>query len=94
VVPEQCGTGDVFGSSKNIAVVHDINENRLPAVTSFDVRVGKQFQVQVDTWNIDFDVFNLSLRTVLGRQYDYRRTGATGFNQVLEIMNPASPASG
>jgi hypothetical protein len=26
--------------------------------------------------------------TVLGRQYDIRRTGPTGFNQILEIMNP------
>jgi len=41
------------------------------------------------TTNFDFDVFNLfNSGTVLGRQYDYRLTGATGFNQVLEIMNP------
>jgi len=82
-------TGDVFGSSKSIAVYTDINENRLPAVTSFDIRVAKQFKISRTTWNIDFDVFNLfNVGTELGRQYDYRRTGATGFNQILEIMNP------
>ena len=82
-------TGDVFGSSKNIAVYEDINQNRLPAVTSFDIRVAKQFRIQRVTLNVDFDIFNLfNVGTELGRQYDYRRTGATGFNQVLEIMNP------
>ena len=34
------------------------------------------------------DVFNLfNAGTELGRQYDFRMTGATGFNKVLEIMN-------
>ena len=38
---------------------------------------------------VDFDVFNLfNAGTVLGRQDDIRLTGATGFGQVLEIMNP------
>jgi hypothetical protein len=37
----------------------------------------------------DLDVFNVgNAATVLGRQYDLRRTGPTGYNQVLEIMNP------
>jgi hypothetical protein len=82
-------TGDYFGSNKSIRVYSDINKNRLPTVTSFDFRVGKQFKWSRTTWNVDFDVFNLfNAGTVLGRQYDYRRTGATGFNQVLEIMNP------
>jgi hypothetical protein len=25
---------------------------------------------------------------VLGRQYDVTRSGATGYNQILEVMNP------
>ena len=38
---------------------------------------------------LDFDVFNLlNAGTVLGKQYDARLTGATGFDQTLEIMNP------
>jgi hypothetical protein len=30
----------------------------------------------------------LNTVTVLGKQYDARLTGATGFDQTLEIMNP------
>ena len=33
-----------------------------------------------------FNVLNAG--TVLGKQYDARLTGATGFGQTLEIMNP------
>ena len=63
--------------------------NRLPAVTSFDFRVGKVFAINRANLNLDLDVFNLfNAGTVLGRQYNKRLTGATGFNQVLEIMNP------
>jgi hypothetical protein len=81
--------GDYFSTSKTVGLYEDINENRLPSVTSFDFRVAKQFKIERTTINIDFDIFNLfNAGTVLGRQYDYRRTGATGFNQVLEIMNP------
>jgi hypothetical protein len=50
---------------------------------------GIRFQVGGVTTNIDLDVFNLfNSATVLQRRYDYRLTGATGFNQPLEIMNP------
>ena len=63
-------TGDYFGSSKTVRLYTDINENRLPAVTSFDVRVAKQFKISRTTWNIDFDIFNLfNVGTELGRQY-------------------------
>lgn len=82
-------TGDMFGSTKSVAVYKDISDNRLPTVTSFDFRVGKQVKMKRTTINFDLDMFNLfNAGTVLGRQYDYRRTGATGFNQILEIMNP------
>ena len=38
---------------------------------------------------LDFDVFNLwNAGTTLGKQYDVRLTGATGFGSTLEIMNP------
>ena len=56
-----------------------------------DVRrsCGKQFKIQRTSFNLDLDLFNLFNRgTVLGRQYNMRLTGPTGFNQVLEIMNP------
>ncbi len=82
-------TGDYFGSSKNVLLVTDLGQNRLPTVTTFDVRLGKVFKINRANLNFDLDVFNLfNSGTVLGRQYDMRLTGATGFNQVLEIMNP------
>ena len=82
-------TGDVFTNNKSVLLVKDVGKNRLPKVQTLDVRVGKLVKVQRASFNVDLDVFNiLNSGTVLGRQYDYRRTGVTGFNQVLEIMNP------
>jgi hypothetical protein len=87
-------TGDYFSNRKTLALFTDINENRLPTVATFDVRFGwnplKAFNVKGRVGlNIDLDIFNLfNSGTVLQRQYDKRLTGATGFNQTLEIMNP------
>jgi hypothetical protein len=81
--------GDYFNASKSVLLVTDVGANRLPAVTSLDFRVGKVVKIQRASISIDLDVFNLlNAGTVLGRQYDHRLTGATGFNQTLEIMNP------
>jgi len=81
-------TGDYYSNRKSVLVT-DVEKHRLPTVTTFDFRVGKAIKVQRASFNVDLDVFNLFNRgTVLGRQYDLRLTGATGFNQVLEIMNP------
>jgi hypothetical protein len=81
-------SGDAFSSTKTVLVT-DISAHRLPTVNTFDVRVGKLFKLQQASFNIDLDVFNLlNQGTVLGRQYDLRLSGATGFNQVLEILNP------
>jgi hypothetical protein len=82
-------TGDYFGNRRSVGVWQDIGKNRLPTVTTVDLRVGKVLKFGRTSFNLDFDVFNLfNSGTVLGRQYDFRRTGATGFNQVLEIINP------
>jgi len=82
-------TGDYFSNNKTVALFTDINENRLPTINTLDLRVGKLFNISRVRLNLDFDVFNVfNSGTVLGRQYDYRLTGATGFDQVLEIMNP------
>ncbi|HEX9366087.1 MAG TPA: hypothetical protein VF921_05635, partial [Vicinamibacterales bacterium] len=62
---------------------------RLPAVSSLDVRLEKAIKIQRATVALDLDVFNVgNVATVLGRTYDLRLTGATGFNKTLEIMNP------
>ena len=76
---------------KNVLLSQDVGANRLPAITSFDVRVGKEFRVNDVTMNIDLDWFNiLNAGTVLGRQYDLATAeGPTGPGKTLEIMNPS-----
>ncbi len=82
-------TGDPLGSSKSVLVVNDVAKFRLPAVSSLDVRLEKAIKIQRATVALDLDVFNVgNVATVLGRTYDLRLTGATGFNKTLEIMNP------
>jgi len=81
-------TGDPLGR-KNVLIVQHADDFRLPSVTSFDLRAEKKFTFGTAKIAFDFDVFNLfNAGTVLGRQYDARLSGPTGFNQVLEIMNP------
>jgi hypothetical protein len=81
-------TGDPLGR-KTVLLVNQVDQFRLPAVTSLDGRVEKRFNFGSTHFALDFDVFNvLNAGTVLGKQYDARLTGATGFGQTLEIMNP------
>jgi hypothetical protein len=81
-------TGDPLGR-KTVLIVKTVDDFRLPSVSSLDARVEKSFRFGTSTLALDFDVFNLlNNGTVLGRQYDVRLTGPTGFGQVLEIMNP------
>jgi len=81
-------TGDPLGR-KTVLIVQNVDDFRLPAVTTLDVRAEKKFRFGSSKIAVDFDVFNLFNRgTVLGKQYDARLTGPTGFDQVLEIMNP------
>jgi Carboxypeptidase regulatory-like domain/TonB-dependent Receptor Plug Domain len=85
----QVATGDPLSNRKSVIITNDVGELRLPAITSLDVRVEKAFKIQRGTIALDLDVFNVGNKaTVLGRQYDQRLTGPTGYNQVLEIMNP------
>lgn len=81
-------TGDPLGR-KTVMLVDNVDDFRLPSVTSLDGRVEKKFTFGKAAVALDFDVFNiLNSGTVLGNQYDARLTGPTGFGQVLEIMNP------
>jgi hypothetical protein len=85
----QVATGDPLSNRKSVLVSKDVGKFRLPAVSSLDVRLEKAFKIQRGTIALDLDVFNVANKaTVLGRTYDLRLTGATGFNKVLEIMNP------
>ena len=79
------------GAFKEVLLSPDVGANRLPAIKSFDLRVGKEFRLDEVTLNIDLDWFNiLNAGTVLGRQYDVGAApGLTGPGQTLEIMNPS-----
>jgi hypothetical protein len=79
---------DPLASQKTVLITpaFDVTAFRLPTVTEFDARVGKEFKFSRARFNIDLDVFNLlNNNTVLGRQYDAR---VSTYNQVREIQNP------
>jgi hypothetical protein len=81
-------TGDPLGL-KRVLAVDSVTSFRLDPVSSLDARVEKQINIQRARVMLDLDVFNLfNNATTLGRQYDMRLTGPTGYNKVLEIMNP------
>jgi hypothetical protein len=81
-------TGDPLGR-KTVLIVNDVAAFRLPAVNLVDGRIEKKFTFQKTSVALDLDIFNiLNSGTILGKQYDARLTGATGFDQILEIMNP------
>jgi hypothetical protein len=83
-------TSDPLSPLKRVFLLEEAGDIRLPAVTSLDVRVGKEFTFGSGNFqpriNLDVDVFNLlNTATVLGREYDLRlSSGGT----VREIMNP------
>jgi hypothetical protein len=82
----QVPTADPVAARKQVLLVTDLDSNRLPTVTSLDLRLGKEFAFQRARFNVDLDVFNaLNSGTILGRQFDLRVTTA---NNVQEIMNP------
>ena len=86
---DEVGTNDPVDSAKDVLVIDDVSEHRLPTVTSFDIRLEKTFTFGARQVTFDVDVFNVfNNATVLGRQYDVQATGDTGFDKVLEIMNP------
>jgi hypothetical protein len=81
-------TGDPLGRKQVLLTTH-VDDFRLSPVTSLDGRVEKRFSFGKTFVALDLDVFNLfNAGTILGKQYDARLTGPTGYDQVLEIMNP------
>ena len=78
--------GDANARNKNVLLVEESGEKRLPSITTVDLRVGKEFAFQRVRFNVDLDVFNaFNASTLLGRQYNLASTQA---DNVLEIMNP------
>jgi hypothetical protein len=86
----QFSMADANSTLKNILLVDDVGEERLPTATSLDARVGKEFAFNRARFNLDVDIFNLlNTNTVLGQQYNLRLARPnSGDVQVLEIMNP------
>ena len=86
---DEVGTNDPIDSAKDVLVIDDVSDFRLPTITSLDVRAEKSFSFGRRSLTFDVDVFNvLNNATVLGRQYDVQAEGDTGYDKVLEIMNP------
>jgi hypothetical protein len=78
--------GDANAPRKTVFLLDEAGDQRLPAVTSLDLRLGKEFAFNRARFNLDIDLFNaLNSSTILGRQYNLRVSAA---NDVLEIMNP------
>ena len=87
-------TGDPLGR-KQVMLVNTVDQFRLPAVTSLDARVEKRFAFGPTKVALDFDIFNiLNAGTVLGKQYDARLTGATGFGNTLDESSPSRAIRG
>jgi hypothetical protein len=86
----QTGIKDPLGSTKNVLLVPDFTQDRLPAVGTLDVRIGKTFKFAGVQANLDFDLFNvMNSATVLGREYNQAVTGGTyPYTQVKEILQP------
>ena len=79
-------TTDPLLRNKSPFLLDEAGQERLPGVTSLDLRLGKLFNVGRARVNIDLDMFNaLNSATILGRQYNLRLTTA---DNVVEIMNP------
>ena len=86
ILSDTDGAGDAIAPQKNVILVSDVGDARLPAVHTFDGRVSKNFNYKKFNVNLDFDVFNLfNANTILGRDYDL---SSESFDQVLEIVNP------
>jgi hypothetical protein len=82
-------TGDQLLALKSVLAVDDVTRFRLPRVSSFDARVERPFLIQRVNLLLALDIFNVTNGpTVLGRQYDLRASGPTGYNRILEVMNP------
>jgi hypothetical protein len=78
---------DLAGGGKNVLLVPDVGDYRLPNVHSLDGRLSWAWRYRARYGvNLDFDIFNMfNNSTVLARQIN---TSLGGFNQAREIMNP------
>ena len=79
-------TADDLSAEKDVLIVSNVDDFRLPMVHSLDWRLSKEVTHKRFAVNFDLDAFNLfNASTTLGRQFD---NNATNFDRVLEITNP------
>jgi TonB-dependent Receptor Plug Domain len=82
-------TGSVDATSdtgKNVLLVPDVNEFRLPMTHSIDVRVSRPFRLLNHAWRLDVDLFNVINRaTVTALGYDAR---LTSFDTTQQVVSP------
>ena len=77
---------DILSGTKNVLVVDDVGDHRLPTVHSFDGRVSYAIRFNRANIHVDWDIFNVfNSATPLQRVLD---VNSSAFNQVREIMNP------
>jgi Carboxypeptidase regulatory-like domain/TonB-dependent Receptor Plug Domain len=79
-------TTDVIQGQKNVLLSSNVDNNRLPNVTTLDGRVEKSITFGRYKAALDFDVFNLlNSGVTLANQYN---ASFSTFGQTLEIINP------
>ena len=58
-------------TGKNVLLVSDVNEFRLPMMHSVDLRISRPFRLVNHAWRLDVDLFNVINRaTVTALGYD------------------------
>ena len=83
--------GDANAPRKSVFLLPEAGDQRLPGVTSLDLRLGKEFNFNRARINVDVDVFNaLNSNTELGRQV---RSAAVGWQQRARDHEPAGAAA-
>jgi hypothetical protein len=79
-------TTDAIQGQKNVLLSSNVDNNRLPNVTTLDGRVEKSITFGRYKAALDFDVFNLlNSGVTLANQYN---ASFSTFGQTLEIINP------
>ena len=88
---EEVSTSDPVAPLKSVLLSTDVGADRLPAVKSLDLRVGKELRFDQVTINVDLDWFNVfNASTILKRQFDVGTApGDTGPGSIQEILNPS-----
>jgi len=82
-------TGSVDATAdtgKNVLLVSDVNDFRLPMMHSVDLRISRPFRLINHAWRVDVDLFNVINRaTVTALGYDAR---LASFDTTQQVVSP------